>query len=225
MTSLPPFLTLYVFPGSCALAPHILLREAALPFTLNKLDFKTEKGFPSQYKHLNPKACVPILQISSPSTSDTVITETPAIMTYISQVAPEKKFLGRTELEIVRCYEWCNYLSSSLHGKGFGGLFRPGNVTFNPDHHISIKEKAKENISRCYQFIEDKLKENRGHWAVGNGFTVVDAYLYVYYRWGNGQGFKLRERYPEYTRLAEQVADKESARGACEAEGVPILGV
>jgi hypothetical protein len=36
-------LTFYYAPGACSISPHIALREAGLPFTLERVDFKSGK--------------------------------------------------------------------------------------------------------------------------------------------------------------------------------------
>jgi glutathione S-transferase len=114
-----PTLKLYAIQGSCALAPHILLRESALPFTTqiwSQAEIKKNGGMPSELLAINPKGKVPCLQVD-----DEVVTEGVAIMTYISQLAgAEKGLFGKGPMETVRCYEWLGYLASTLHAVGFG---------------------------------------------------------------------------------------------------------
>jgi glutathione S-transferase len=113
-----PALKLYAVQGSCALASHIVLRESGLSFTTQiwmRDELVNIGGMPPEFLAINPKGKVPALQVN-----DEVVTEGLAIMTYISQLAPEKKLLGKGTMETVRCYEWLGYLASSLHAVGFG---------------------------------------------------------------------------------------------------------
>lgn len=167
---------LYYAPGACSLAPHMLLRILGIDFeAVNSMADPNTYDFISNFHLINPKMRVPVLVIGSET-----ITETPAIFTAISQLVPEKHLFGTTPIEVVRAYEWLNYLSGYLHGQAFGGIWRAGRFSDDPAAIEGIKEKALLNIKAGYEFIEGKLT---GVYAVGEGLTVVDAYLLVFYRW------------------------------------------
>lgn len=54
---------LYYSAGACSLAPHIVLRETGLDFSIERVDLKkkcTEKGV--DFYTINPKGQVPVLQ-------------------------------------------------------------------------------------------------------------------------------------------------------------------
>jgi glutathione S-transferase len=110
-------LQLWASPGTCSLLPHILLYEIHADFELVVVDIVKEGGFPEKYKKLNPKRRLPILVFDD----GTIITETVAISTRISQMAPDHRLLGANDLEVVRSYEWFNWLSGTFHERGFGG--------------------------------------------------------------------------------------------------------
>jgi len=102
------------------MAPHILLREAGLNY--DKTMFTRDEvikngGYSAEYLKINPKAKVPTLKVN-----DEIITESLAIFMIISQLVPEKNYLGKTPMQTVRAYEWLGYLGSQVHGQGFGTL-------------------------------------------------------------------------------------------------------
>jgi glutathione S-transferase len=208
-----PKIQLYLDPGACSFASHILLHETGVPFTSNVIP--TRGGFPKDKLHLNPKGVVPILILDGET-----ITESPAILTAIAQLAPTKHLLGRTNLDVVRCYEWMNFISGKLHGQAFGGLFRPARYVDNADLYDDVRGKARSTVRECYDHIEDKLRGRE--WAVGEAFTAVDAYLLVFYRWGTHAGCDMKE-YPNYAKLAKRVAEREATIKAAEAEGIDVL--
>ncbi|KAF2682162.1 glutathione S-transferase [Lentithecium fluviatile CBS 122367] len=210
-----PKIHLFLAPGACSLAPHILLQEIGIPFKTTTL--RVEKRFPEEYLQLNPKGQVPFLHLDSET-----ITENPAILTAIAQIDPSKHLLGKTDIEKVRCYEWMNWISGKLHGQAFGSLFRPQRYVKDEALYDAVRERSKETIAECYQYIEEKLGERK--WAVGDDFTAADAYLFVFYRWGGPTGFSMKERFPNYTRLAEQVVKRGAVSKAAEEEGITLLG-
>lgn len=206
---------LYVSAGACSLAPHIVLRELGIDFELVVLSII--KGFPDDYRRVNPKLRVPALQFDH----DNVLTELPAIMTAISQQVPTSNIMGSTDLETCRVYEWLNWLSGTVHDQAYGGLLRPARFTNDPALHDVLKEKARETIKDCYIQIEQKLQ---GIHAVGDNFTAVDAFLYPIYRWGNWHvSLPMKESYPKYTALIENMLKMDSVRAALRAEGTDCL--
>jgi glutathione S-transferase len=202
--------------GSVALASHIALQETNLSFTTT--DLNAQRGFPAAHLHLNPKGRVPILSLDNE-----LITETPAILTTISALAPEKNLLGATLLEQARAHEWMAWLCSTVHGQAFGCLFRPARFAGDEVRvYDVIKARGKECAGECFEYIEGKL-EGRS-FAVGEAFTLVDAYLLVFFRWGNFLKFGMKEKYPNYARVMNEVVKRDSVKKAVEAEGIDALG-
>lgn len=148
-----------------------------------------------------------------------LITEVPAIFTALSSLAPEKHLMGKTLIDTVRVYEWLNWLSGTLHGQGFGALWRPGRFTDDETVHEALKKGAMKMILRYYGDIERRL-DGSGY-AVGGAFTVVDAFLLVFWQWGNKRvGVDMEKGYPKYRKLAENVAERESTRRTFVEEGI-----
>lgn len=201
---------LFYAPGACSLASNILLREIGAAFELVKIAFKSP-----ELLALNPKLRVPVLVAGNET-----ITENPAIFTYISQLAPERYLLGKSNLEVVRTYEWLNWLSGTLHGQGFGGLLRPERYADDTSLHPAVKAKGLSNVRDCFAQVEDRL---HSVYAVGNDLTVVDVFLYVFYRWGFARGEDMRGTYPRYTKLVLHVAERTSVKEAIAAEGIDEL--
>lgn len=212
---------LFFSPGSCSLAPHIPLHEAGLEFTPLKVETRgTEVVFPQDYRDVNPKMRVPVILVGNE-----VITELPAVCTIISQLSKEKKFMGQTPLDTVRVFEWLNYLSGTVHASAFGHLFRPWRWTTSddPETHNGIKEKAKENVIGCFEYIESRLRDEVV-FAVGHDLTAVDALLYAIYRWAKLSGLILTS-YSKYARLVESIEKRETVKVTLEKEGLERISL
>lgn len=214
-----PKLHLYGLSGACSMAPHILLLEAGLDHdkTLyKKEDLIKQGGYPSDFVALNPKAKVPVL-----TTDSEVITENIAIFTYIAQLAPGKNLLGKTPLDTVRAYEWLSYLSSAVHTHAFGMLFRPGRFTDAADGSLDkhVLAKGKSTLVESLKYVEEKLSGKT--WAVGDDFTAVDAYLFVFYQWSvKVAQLPMEKDYPNYARIVGQVAQRPAVQQMLKAEGL-----
>jgi glutathione S-transferase len=204
-----PTIKFYYSPGACSIASHILLREIGASF--EGIEISVKAGAPEELRGINPKMRVPVLSID-----DQIITETPAIMTAISQLLPDKYLMGRSNLETVRVYEWLNWLSGTLHGQAFGGLFRPYRYSDDPNAHPSIKAKSRKTVEECFDKIELDIS---GTYALGGGFTVVDPFLYVFYRWGASLGMEMK-RYPRWRNLIATLGARQSFQTVLKAEGV-----
>ena len=205
-----PSIKFWYFPGACSIAPHIVLKELGVPF--EPIRMRLENGaVPESFRTINSKMKVPVLSIDGQ-----IITEIPAIMTALSQLAPERKVLGGTDMDVVRSYEWMNWLSGSLHGQGYGPFFRSDRYSEDESMHTAIREKALKTILGYYDIIEDKLS---GKHAVGDSFSVVDTYLYVFWRWGATQ-LDMAAKYPKYAKLVNELLGNSAVQGALKAEEV-----
>lgn len=199
-------------PGACSLAPHVLLHEIGVPFEAVTTNVFEGAQLTEAFARINPKKRVPVLSIDGQ-----VITEVPAIATAISGLAPERHLMGRTSLDRARVYEWMSWLSGTLHGQGFGALWRPERFSDDPGQFESISTKGRTTISDCFDTIEDKLSVPH---ATGDAFTAVDPYLLVFYRWGNGIGFDLPATHPNYANFARTLVRRASVASAMIAEGI-----
>src|SRR6188472_4264650 len=128
------FMKLYYMPGACSLAPHIALREAGLPFDLEKIDGATKKtASGDDYTAINPKGSVPAIKLDDGQ----VLTEAAAIQQYIADKSPTKKLAPPAGTpERYRLQEWLNYVASEVH-KGIGQSF---NKAMPDDYRETVKK-------------------------------------------------------------------------------------
>lgn len=201
-----PKITLHYSKAACSLAVHILLHDLNLPFTT------VHTTLPPKYGTLNPKMRIPVLILD-----DEVITETPTIFTAIAALAPELQLLGKTHMETIRAHEWMDWLAGTLHSQGFGAFFRPERFSSEASAHAGIQAKGRLCITECFDIIEGKLE---GFHALGGAYTVVDVYLFVFYRWGNTFGWTMREAYPKFTALVEELVKRPAVENSLAAEGI-----
>ena len=160
---------------------------------------------------------MPALQIDGQ-----IITEGPAIVTYIGLLKPERQLLGASPVETAKVNEWLTWLSGTLHGQGYGALWRPNRFTESDDAAVndSIRKKGRKTIMDCYDRIEKNVE---GLHAVGDSPTAVDVTLYNLLAMGAfALGIKpedFAERYPKYTKLVRGVEKWDSIQKTLSKEG------
>src|SRR5713101_3595588 len=104
---------LYYIPGACSLSPHIVLREAGLPFELDRVDTKagrTQSG--GDFASINPKGYVPSLQLDDGQ----VLTEGVAIVQYLADRKPEMRLAPASgTMERYRLYLLLDTAATEIH--------------------------------------------------------------------------------------------------------------
>ena len=198
---------LYFAPGACSLSPHIVLREAGLPFTAVKVNGKTkELEGGGDYRAVNPKGYVPALGLDDGS----VLTEGPAIVQYIADQAPASKLApANGTIERYRLQEWLNFITSELH-KQFSPLF-------DASYPEELKAKQREKISGRLDWVAQQLGNKP--YLMGDAFTVADAYLFTVIGWGQWVGIDLAT-WPLLKAYHQRVAARPKVREAMVAEGL-----
>jgi len=199
---------LFFSPGACSLSPHIVLREAGLTFDLEQVDLaaKKLKAGGGNYREINPKGMVPVLQLDGGD----VLTEGPAIVQYIADQKPESGLAPKPgTLDRYRVMEWLNFITSELH-KGFTPLFKPN----TPDEY---KQIARNNLSDRFAFVDGKLAGKQ--YLMGDKFTVADAYLFTILNWTNFQKIDLAP-WPNLKAYVERVRARPKVQDALKAEGL-----
>ena len=198
---------LYYFPGACSLSPHIVLREAGLPFTLVKVDPKTKKTETgADYLAVNSKGAVPALQLDD----GRVLTEGPAVVQYLADLKPESALAPRAgSFERYQLMEILNYITSEVH-KTFTPLF-------NPASSAEAKEAAVAALGKRFDWLSGILGSK--NFLMGNTFTVADAYLFVLLNWTHFVKIDLG-KWPALTAYQARIAQRPKVQEAMKAEGL-----
>lgn len=167
---------LYYMPGACSIGIHVILEEIGAPYELEKLDFQSQQQYASDFKAINPKSKVPTLMRDDGS----VLTEFPAIATWLARSYPDKGLLpGDLEGE-TRALEAMDYVVATLHMQGFGRLFRPGNFTPNEADQDKVKARGREIFETGIQLMDKALA---GKDYLLGSFSIADAALFYVEFW------------------------------------------
>jgi glutathione S-transferase len=198
---------LYYSPGACSLSPHIVLREAGLPFDLVLASTKTHKlADGTDYYGINPKGYVPLLELDDGQR----LSEGPVIVQYIADQAPATQLAPAAgTMARYRVMEWLNFITSELH-KGFSPLFNPA----TPEDY---KPLVRTRLAERFAWVNGQL-EGRAY-LMGDTFTVADAYLFTVAGWGKYVGVDI-SGLANLSAYMGRVAARPAVQEALKAEGL-----
>lgn len=198
---------LYLSPGACSLAPHIVLRELGLDFDSERVDIKTHKTQAGEdYFAINPKGYVPALRLDDGS----LLTEIIAILPYLADRKPAAGLLpAATTIDRYRVLEWLGFVSSEIH-KQFSPLFNPKTPPEWRDHQLSV-------LGRRFDYLASQLDGKS--YLLGDTFTVADAYLYTVVNWYKFFDIDLG-KWPVLKDYQARIMGRASVKDALKAEGL-----
>lgn len=200
---------LYYAPGSCALSPHIVAREAGLDIELEKVVFgangRTTEPHGEDYYKVNPRGYVPALRLNSGE----VMVEGVAIVQYLADQAPAAKLMPTYQsAEYYQALQWLTFISSEIH-KGFGIFFK----TATPE---AEKTMAREKLLKRFEWVNTALESKE--YILGT-FSIVDAYCYTIFRWSPKADIDL-SAYPNIAAFMARMTARPAVKVALSEEGL-----
>ena len=198
---------LYFSPGACSLSPHIVLLETGLPFSTERVDLgKKRTAGGADLRSINPNGYVPALELEN----GTVLTEGPAIVQYLADLAPHTGLLPAVgQVERYQALGWLNYISTELH-KNYSPLFKP-------DASDDMRANARKMLALRFSHVASHL-EGRDFLA-GSQFSVADAYLFTVLGWADVVKFSLAD-WPQLQAFRARIGARPAVQAALRAEGL-----
>lgn len=169
---------LFYAGGASSQAPHILLREAGVPFTLERVDLAAHLWSGGDYRAVNAKAYVPALQLDDGD----LLTECAVILQFIADQAPERRLMPAVSTrERYHALEWLSFIATELH-KNFITPERHGGVAANflpktPDGQAQTRIHVSPRLAWVDRQLDDRA------YLMGDSFTAPDAYLFTMLTW------------------------------------------
>jgi glutathione S-transferase len=202
---------LYYFPGSCALADHVVLEWIGAPYETVKLDRAAVKS--PEFLALNPSGAVPVLV-----DGDFVLTQNAAILCYLAELHPQARLYGdgtaRGRAEVMR---WLGVLNSDVH-PAFKPIFQP--ARFHPDAAAAgiLADTARAQVRKFFELLDNRLRGR--DWLV-DARSIADPYLFVMLRWSRRIGIE-SSGLDNLARLFERMQADRGVRAALASqEGAP----
>ena len=204
---------LYYAPTACSIAPHIALEEIGAKFEARRIDLAKSEQTSPEYLRINPMGRLPAMVIDGE-----VVTEVPALLTYIAGLKPEEGLIPAAgTLAHARCFEWLGFLSSSLH-VAYAQFRRP--VRFVHEGSPcwdEVSETGKEITIRYYREVERRLGDG---WAAGDSYSIADIYLFPFHGWAWRFDFDIAAECPKWTALVTRMRERPAVQRAVTTEGL-----
>jgi glutathione S-transferase len=163
---------------ACSLASRLALIESRLPHQVVIVNTARGEQKTEAYMHINPRGKVPALE-----TDDGVLTESAAILAYISDLVPAKGLLPAPgTFARAQGQSWLAFLSSTLH-PAFRAVVFP---VEGCDGDVA-RQASFARLVAAYQDA-DRCLEGREH--VLDAFGMCDLYMLVFALWRMAPGLQ-----------------------------------
>jgi glutathione S-transferase len=203
-------LQLYYAPHTCALASHVVLEQAGAAYEAVRVDFGANEQRSPDFLAVNPKGRVPALV-----TPRGVLTETPAILAFVSQLHPEAALAPHDDpFAFARVQSFNSYLCSTVH-VAHAHRMRGQRWADDPAAIAAMQRKVPQSVGECFALIERELL--LGPWVMGDAYTICDPYLFTLAQWLEADGVDVR-KLPRVGEHRARVAELPAVRKAIAAE-------
>lgn len=206
-------MTLFYSPGSCALAPHIALVEAGLPFTLDKVNFSNRTYSGGNYRDVNPKGSVPALKLEDGK----VLTECAVLLQFIADKSPGKNLIPAPgNFERYKTIEALNFIATDLH-KACNPYWYADEWHTNKAASAELKKQVRKHLGRPLEFASTQIQKTG--FIAGNSFSVADIYFFTILSWHPHLEMDLAD-WPVLNHYYKQMLERPSVQKAMKAEGL-----
>jgi glutathione S-transferase len=157
---------LFVSSRTSSLACRLAFVLAGLPGEVRDLSLRGGEHKTPEMLALNPKGQVPALLLDSGET----ITETPAILLAIGEMAPHSGLIPAEGVARWQVMEWLSWYAYQFP-RAFQPAFRPA-IFGPPPAENQIREGGLKRVGEVLEFLESRLGNQ--DWLVGGALTAAD---------------------------------------------------
>ncbi|MDR5651677.1 glutathione S-transferase family protein [Ruixingdingia sedimenti] len=182
---MPPPLTLYYRPGTCALGPLIALEECGAAYAA--VDLSQDRA---ALLRINPRGKVPVLRMGDHSLRECV-----AILDLIAALHPAAGLMPRDPLDRAECLSLLAWYASTLH-IDYRRFLKPAVFSADPAAHAGISDRGRAAFQAGLAELDGMLAGRR--WALGDSYSLADGYALVFVNWAVTSGLFL----PDWQALA-----------------------
>jgi len=167
---------LYYYPDNASLAPHLLLAEIQVDYSLKLVDRESNAQKSKEYLKLNPAGRIPTLVHN-----ELVLFESPAICIYICELDADSKFIpsiGHVNRPLF--FQWLTYLNNTFQAEFM--------VWRYPDQHTTdakgiegIKAAQDLRLVKILALLDEELSKKT--FLLGSNVSACDHFLFMLTLW------------------------------------------
>lgn len=202
---------LYACPGTCSLAPHILLHEFGVPHEIEWLDLKKGETHTAEFAKVNPVGQVPTLVTEEGE----VITEVAAISIYLF----EKH--GKSDTPIHQTVRQLSFIATELH-RSFYCIFFSKRILEQEEGAKALAGHFLERLRKRWTYIDTLLSAHDD--LDGLEMGPADPYLYTVCRWWRAVGEDFAD-YPNIEAFLGHMEARGSVKAALQVEKLEPVAV
>lgn len=199
---------LYLMPGACSLAAHIVLEWVGAKYETQALTHDQIKQ--PEFLARNPLGAVPAFEVEG-----RILTQNNAILHYLAEIHPEAGLMGGNALDRAEVNRWLGFANSDIHP-----TFKPifGATAFLEDPAIIDKTKAqaRKRLRMLFAQIDQQLAGR--DWIAGSR-SIADPYVFVVTSWARNTGVDLNGL-DNLNRYFDRMAVDPGVQAAMTAEGL-----
>ena len=207
--------TLFYSPGSCSMAPHIVLEDLGVSYQRVLISTKDGHQHSAEYRKVNPRARVPALQLG-----EQILTECVAILFYLADTHPEKNLLPNEPWARAQALSLGSFFTSSVHAGAAAGAFRPERFTDDEAARQGVAKKCRETFQGYMGELDVMLQTKT--YLLGDEYSVFDSYALVFFRWGNRMKLDMKGLFPAYHRHTQLMLTRPAVQRVLQNEAISI---
>ncbi len=175
---------LHYYPSTASMAPHILLRELAVPFELVLVDRTQNAQKMTAYLKLNPNGLIPVLVDGS-----LTLYESAAICLHLCDTHPPAGLAPRVgTAERAHFYKWMMWLTNTLQATLIMYFYPERWVHAGNDAGaVEVKAQAEIKVGVLLDQLDAELarlgQTIASPWLLGANYSAVDIYTLMLCRW------------------------------------------
>jgi glutathione S-transferase len=185
---------LYMAPGSCSTAAHIILEELEEVFEAHVISIPAGDNRRPEYLKINPRGTIPSLRLPDGG----ALTDLVAIVEWLGRNRRRGALWPSEPEKEARALSIMAHVTQRIHGEGFARVFVSGAYAADPEGKSFVERDGREIAAQGLAELATMLAPEG--YALGK-FGVVDAIIFYVEFWADKTHMALPPRLLDHYRL------------------------